>query len=157
MLPPTFCSTVGISLGFLHTNTVDIFGWIILHCGAVLCTAGNLAESLASTRCSSISLPAWKPELSLDTAYYPLGSKLPQVENENQCLTWAHSTDAWTPSPLLKRQQTNKTNKQTNHAEISLPHLDLTLLIYPWTITILGYTTLSGNSLTFIKWKQSSS
>lgn len=35
--------------GFLSISTVDVCGWTILCCGAVLCTPGCLAASLAST------------------------------------------------------------------------------------------------------------
>lgn len=36
--------------GFLNLGTADIWGWIILHCGAILCIVGHVTASGASTK-----------------------------------------------------------------------------------------------------------
>ena len=43
--------------GFLSLYTVDILDWRVLCCGAVLCTVGGLAESLASTHWMPVAHP----------------------------------------------------------------------------------------------------
>ena len=35
--------------GFLSLGTVDLLGWMILYCGAILCTVGCPAASLGPT------------------------------------------------------------------------------------------------------------
>lgn len=70
------------SAGFVN-GTIDIWAWIILYVGAVLCLE---AASLASTyqvlvATLSIPLRSWQPNGSLDIARDLWVAKLPSAEN----------------------------------------------------------------------------